>query len=82
MSEWASRAHHYLNVTGRFKNFKRMSEGQRYEIIKEGLLEFIRENPINEGEVEEALEWFITNKKVHEARAFAKIMGLKVGRKR
>ncbi|ACB06942.1 hypothetical protein D9Q81_08995 [Candidatus Korarchaeum cryptofilum] len=82
MSEWARRAHHYLNSTGRFKNFKKMSEGQRYEVIKEGLLEFIRGNPIGEGEVEEALEWFIANRKVHEARAFAKIMGLKVGRKR
>lgn len=82
MSEWARRAHHYLNVSGRFRGFRGMNEGQKYEAVKEGLLEFLRENPIRREEAEEALEWFLANKKFHEAKAFAKIMNLKIGKRR
>ena len=82
MSEWARRAHHYLNTTGRFRGFKWMSEGRKYETIKEGLIEFIRENPIGGKEAEEALEWFLANKKFHEARVFAKLMNLKIGKRK
>ncbi len=82
MSEWARRAHHYLNVTGRFRGFKNLSEGQKYQIVKEGLIEFLKLNPISKEEAEEALEWFLSRKKVHEARALAKIMKLKIGRRK
>ncbi|RDD54090.1 MAG: hypothetical protein BA066_01145 [Candidatus Korarchaeota archaeon NZ13-K] len=82
MSEWARRAHHYLNVTGRLRGFRNLSEGQRYEVIREGILEFMRDNPIGEDEAEEALEWFLARRKIHEARVFAKVMGLRIGRRR
>lgn len=82
MSDWARRAHHYLNVTGRLRGFRELSEGQKYEVIKEGILEFMKENPIGGEEVEEALEWFLSRRKFHEAKVFAKVMGLKIGRRR
>ncbi len=82
MSEWAKRAHHYLNITGRFIGFKNLSEGQKYQVVKEGLIEFLGLNPISREEAEEALEWFLSRKKIHEARALAKIMKLKIGKRR
>ncbi len=81
MSEWARRAHHYLNVTGRLRGFRELSEGLKYEIVREGLLEFMRENPISKEDAEEALEWFLMNRKFHEAKVFAKMMGLKLGKR-
>ncbi|MDW8035364.1 MAG: hypothetical protein RMI85_02785 [Candidatus Korarchaeum sp.] len=81
MSDWARRAHHYLNITGRLRGFRELSEGQRYEVIREGLMEFMRENPISKEDAEEALEWFLARRKVHEAKVFAKIMGLRIGRR-
>lgn len=82
MSEWARRAHHYLNITGRLRGFRELSDGMKYEVIREGLLEFMRDNPISEEDAEEALEWFLSRRKPHEARVFAKIMGLRIGGRR
>ncbi len=82
MSEWARKAHHYLNVTGRFRGFRKLSDGQRYEVVKEGLQEFLKQNPLTREEAEEALEWFLSRRRVHEARALAKLMKLKLGKRR
>ncbi|MCD6245046.1 MAG: hypothetical protein J7J65_07445 [Candidatus Korarchaeota archaeon] len=82
MSEWARRAHHYLNITGRFRGFRNLSDGQKYQVVKEGLLEFLEQNPLSKEEAEEALEWFLSRKKIHEAKALAKIMKLKFRRRR
>ncbi len=82
MSDWARRAHHYLNITGRFRGFRRLSDGQRYEVIREGLEEFLRDNPLTREGAEEALEWFLSKRRIHEARALAKLMGLRIGRRK
>ncbi|MCD6349018.1 MAG: hypothetical protein J7L91_05260 [Candidatus Korarchaeota archaeon] len=82
MSEWARRAHHYLNITGRFRGFKNLREGQKYEVVKEGLLEFLEQNSLSREEAEEALEWFLRRRKIHEARALAKIMKLKIRKRK
>ncbi len=59
-----------------------MSDGQRYEVVKEGLQEFLEQNPLTREEAEEALEWFLSRRRVHEARALAKLMKLKLGRRK
>jgi len=59
-----------------------LSDGQRYEVVKEGLREFLELNPLTREEAEEALEWFLSRRRIHEARALAKLMKLKLGKRR
>ncbi len=79
---WAKRAHAYLARHGYFRGFRRLSDGQRYQLIREGLEEYLRLNPLPPEHVDEALEWMLESRRLHEARALAKLTGRRLPTRR
>ncbi len=81
-ARWARKAHAYLVRHGYFRGFRRLSDGQRYQLIREGLGEYMRLNPLPPEHVDEALEWMLESRRIHEARALAKLTGRRLPTRR
>ena len=77
---WARKAHSYLARRGTFRGFRKLTEGQKYQLIRIGLEEYLRLNPLPPEFADEAIEWFLAHRKYHEAKALAKLMGRRVPR--
>ncbi len=72
--KWAERAHRYLAERGYLRGIRRLSPGQRVEVIFQGMLEFFESNPIPPVEVSEALDWFLSHRKREEAQALLRLI--------
>lgn len=55
-----------------------MTDGQKYHLIRLGLEEYLKLNPLPSEFADDAIEWFLAHRKFHEAKALAKLIGRRV----